>query len=41
MRDRQKQLLVRLSTLQAEIDKLKVDIKKPEKQEGKENGQST
>ena len=31
MSDTQKQLLVRLSDLQAEIDRLKLDIKKPEK----------
>lgn len=34
MSDTQKSLLVRLSDLQAEIDRLKLDIKKTEKPKG-------
>jgi hypothetical protein len=39
MSDSQKKLLVRLSTLQAELDSLKADIKQTEKQE-KDNANS-
>ena len=37
MSDTQKQLLARLSTLQAQIDELKADIKQTEKQDDEPN----